>query len=154
MGVYQTGDDIWALFDLPAGRTGDTNLFSASNLNLTIFSEKEIPPKVADCLIGITPKIGYEQLGIFAYPLGACLLVAVFITLEKLFSLRRGVTFPRKVEKALLRENFLTKNGNEDLLQNGLCMWRFMKASEDTIRAYARLEISAMERGMFCWKLS
>ena len=150
LGVYQTGDDIWALFDLPAGRTGDTNLFSASNLNLTIFSEKEIPPKVADCLVGITPKIGYEQLGIFAYPLGACLLVAVFITLEKLFSLRRGVTFPRKVEKALLRGEFPDKKW-----KRGSAAERIVhvavheKASEDTIRAYARLEMSAMERGMF-----
>jgi biopolymer transport protein ExbB len=150
LGVYQTGDDIWALFDLPAGRAGGTSLFSASNLNLTIFSEKEIPKKLADCLIGITPKIGYEQMGIFAYPLGACLLVAVFITLERLFSLRRGITFPRKVEKALLRGEFPSKKW-----KRGSAAERIVhvavheKASEDTIRSYARLEMSAMERGMF-----
>ena len=150
LGVYQTKGDIWALFDLPAGRTMDTDLFSVSNLNLTIFSEKEISKKVADCLIGITPKIGYEQLGIFAYPLGACLFIAVFITLERLFSLRRGVTFPRKVEKALLRGEFPDKKW-----KRGSAAERIVhvavheKASEDTIRAYARLEMSAMERGMF-----
>jgi biopolymer transport protein ExbB len=150
LGVYQTEGDIWALFDLPAGKVEDTNLFSVSNLNLTIFSEKEISKKVADCLIGITPKIGYEQLGIFAYPLGACLFIAVFITLERLFSLRRGVTFPRKVEKALLRGEFPDKKW-----KRGSAAERIVhvavheKASEDTIRAYARLEMSAMERGMF-----
>jgi biopolymer transport protein ExbB len=150
LGVYQTGDDIWALFDLPAGKAGDTDLFSVSNLNLTIFSEKKIPQKVADCLVGPTPQIGYEQLGIFAYPLGVCLLITVFITLERLFSLRRGVTFPRKVEKALLRGEFPDKKW-----KRGSAAERIVhvavheKASEDTIRAYARLEMSAMERGMF-----
>ena len=72
LGVYQTDEEVWALYDLPVGKAGDTDLFSVSNLNLTIYSEKEIPQKVADCLVGLTPKIGYEQLGIFAYPLGAC----------------------------------------------------------------------------------
>jgi len=150
LGVYQTEDDIWALFDLPVGKAGHTDLFSVSNLNLTIFSENEIPVKVSDALVGLSSRIGYEQLGIFAYPLGACLLIAVFITLERLFSLRRGVTFPRKVEKALLRGEFPNKKW-----KRGSAAERIVhvavheKASEVTIRAYARLEMSAMERGMF-----
>ena len=150
LGVYQTEGYIWALFDLPVEKAGDTDLFSVSNLNLTIFSEKKIPQKVTDCLVGTTPQIGYEQLGIFAYPLGTCLLIAVFITSERFLSLRRGVTFPRKVEKALLRGEFPDKKW-----KRGSAAERIVhvavheKASEDTIRAYARLEISAMERGMF-----
>ena len=150
LGIYQTQEDVWALFDLPAGKTEETDLFTVSNLNLTIFSENEIPAKVADTLVGLSPRIGYEQLGIFAYPLGICLLIAVFITLERLFSLRRGVTFPRKVEKALLRGEFPDKKW-----KRGSAAERIVhvavheKASEDTIRAYARLEMSAMERGMF-----
>ena len=150
LGVYQTEEEVWALYDLPGGKTRDTNFFAASNLNLTIFSENEIPVKVSDTLVGLSPRIGYEQLGIFAYPLGACLLIAVFITLERLFSLRREVTFPRKVEKALLRGEFPDKKW-----KRGSAAERIVhvavheKASEDTIRAYARLEMSAMERGMF-----
>jgi biopolymer transport protein ExbB len=150
LGIYQTDEDVWALYDLPVGKAGHTDLFSVSNLNLTIFSENEIPVKVSDALVGLSSRIGYEQLGIFAYPLGACLLIAVFITLERLFSLRRGVTFPRKVEKALLRGEFPNKKW-----KRGSAAERIVhvavheKASEDTIRAYARLEISAMERGMF-----
>ena len=150
LGIYQTVEDVWALYDLPAGQTEKTDLFTVSNLNLTIFSENEIPIKVSDALISLSPRISYEQLGIFAYPLGACLLIAVFITLERLFSLRRGVTFPRKVEKALLRGEFPSKKW-----KRGSAAERIVhvavheKASEDTIRAYARLEMSAMERGMF-----
>ena len=150
LGIYQTDEDVWALYDLPAGKTEKTDLFAVSNLNLTIFSENEIPIKVSDALISLSPRISYEQLGIFAYPLGACLLIAVFITLERLFSLRRVVTFPRKVEKALLRGEFPNKKW-----KRGSAAERIVhvavheKASEDTIRAYARLEMSAMERGMF-----
>jgi len=150
LGVYQTDEEVWALYDLPVGKAGDTDLFSVSNLNLTIYSEKEIPKKVADCLVGLTPKIGYEQLGIFAYPLCACLLIAVFITLERFFSLRRGVTFPRKVEKALLRGEFPDKKWKRGSAAERIVHVAVHEnASKDTIRAYARLEVSAMERGMF-----
>ena len=150
LGVYQTEEEVWALYDLPVGKAGDTDLFSVSNLNLTIYSEKEIPKKVADCLVGLTPKIGYEQLGIFAYPLCACLLIAVFITLERFFSLRRGVTFPRKVEKALLRGEFPDKKWKRGSAAERIVHVAVHEnASKDTIRAYARLEVSAMERGMF-----
>jgi biopolymer transport protein ExbB len=150
LGVYQTEDDIWALFDLPAGKAAEADLFTVSNFNLTIFSENEISPKVADCLVGLTPKIGHEQLGIFAYPLGACLIIAVFITLERLVSLRRGVTFPRKVEKALLRGEFPDKKWKRgSAAERIVYVAVHERASDDTIRSYARLEISAMERGMF-----
>jgi len=150
LGVYQTEEEVWALYDLPVGKAGDTDLFAVSNLNLTIYSEKEIPKKVADCLVGLTPKIGYEQLGIFAYPLCACLLIAVFITLERFFSLRRGVTFPRKVEKALLRGEFPDKKWKRGSAAERIVHVAVHEnASKDTIRAYARLEVSAMERGMF-----
>ena len=150
LGIYQADEHVWSLYDLPVGKSVETKLLSLSNLNLTIFSENEIPRKVAGCLVGLTPKIGYGQLGIFAYPLGACFIIAVFISLERLFSLRRGVTFPRKVETALLRGEFPNKKW-----KRGSAAERIVhvavheKASEDTIRAYARLEMSAMERGMF-----
>ena len=150
LGVYQTEEEVWALYDLPVGKTEKTDLFTVSNLNLTIFSENEIPVKVSDALVGLSPRIGYEQLGNFAFPLGTCLLIAVFITLERLFSLRRGVTFPRKVEKALLRGEFPDKKWKRGSAAERIVHVAIHeKASEDTIRAYARLEMSAMERGMF-----
>jgi biopolymer transport protein ExbB len=150
LGVYQTEQEVWALYDLPLGKTGETDLFTESNLNLTIFSENEIPLKVENALVGLSPRIGYQQLGIFAYPLGACLLITLFITLERLFSLRRGVTFPRKVEKALLRGEFPDKKWKRGSTAERIVhVAVHEKASEDTIRAYARLEMSAMERGMF-----
>ncbi|MDA8807186.1 hypothetical protein N9N55_08170, partial [Opitutales bacterium] len=102
LGVYAHKNVQWALFDLPSNYSVKTTLQHSSNLNLHIFSKTEVPDELTNSLKSLSPQIGYEQLGIFAYPLGICLVLSVFITLERIFSLRRGVTFPRKVEKALL----------------------------------------------------
>jgi len=150
LGVYAHKNAQWALFDLPSNYSVKTTLKHSSNLNLHIFSKTEVPDELTNSLKSLSPQIGYEQLGIFAYPLGICLVLSIFITLERIFSLRRGVTFPRKVEKALLRGEFPDKKW-----KRGSAAERIVhvavheKASEDTIRAYARLEMSAMERGMF-----
>jgi biopolymer transport protein ExbB len=86
----------------------------------------------------------------FAYPLGICLVLSIFITLERIFSLRRGVTFPRKVEKALLRGEFPDKKWKRGSAAERIVHVAVKEqASDDTITAYARLEIAAMERGMF-----
>jgi len=150
LGVYAHKNAQWALFDLPSNYSVKTTLKHSSNLNLHIFSKTEVPDELTNSLKSLSPQIGYEQLGIFAYPLGICLVLSIFITLERIFSLRRGVTFPRKVEKALLQGEFPDKKW-----KRGSAAERIVhvavheKASEDTIRAYARLEMSAMERGMF-----
>ena len=150
LGVYAHKNVQWALFDLLNNHSVKTNLEHASNLNLHIFSKTAVPDELANSLKSLSPQIGYEQLGIFAYPLGICLVISVFITLERIFSLRRGVTFPRKVEKALLRGEFPDKKW-----KRGSAAERIVhvavneKASVETITAYARLEIAAMEKGMF-----
>ena len=70
--------------------------------------------------------------------------------MERIFSLRRGVTFPRKVEKALLRGEFPDKKWKRGSAAERIVHVAVKEqASDDTITAYARLEIAAMERGMF-----
>ncbi|MEK9773202.1 MAG: hypothetical protein VW576_06510, partial [Opitutae bacterium] len=109
LGVYQSNQIEWALFDLPLSYDFETTLSHVSNQNLHIVAEKQIPLSLSEPLKILSPQIGYKQLGIFAYPLGICLVFSIFITLERLFSLRRGITFPRKVEKALLVGEFPNK---------------------------------------------
>ena len=150
LGVYAHKNVQWALFDLPNNHSVKTNLEHASNLNLHIFSKTAVPVELANSLKSLSPQIGYEQLGIFAYPLGVCLVLSIFISLERLFSLRRGVTFPRKVEKALLRGEFPDKKWKRGSAAERIVHVAVKEqASDDTITAYARLEIAAMERGMF-----
>ena len=66
------------------------------------------------------------------------------------FLLRRGITFPRKVERALLIGEFPGKKWKQGSAAERIVHVAINeKASEDTLRAYAKLEVSAMERGMF-----
>ena len=150
LGVYDHKNVQWALFDLPSNYSVKTMLQHSSNLNLHIFSKTEVPDELTNSLKSLSPQIGYEQLGIFAYPLGICLVLSVFITFERIFSLRRGVTFPRKVEKALLRGEFPDKKWKRGSAAERIVHVAVKEqASDETVTAYARLEIAAMERGMF-----
>ena len=150
LGVYTHDNHTWALFDLPLDQAVATDLQHVSHTNLHIFSEKELPQVLIDTFLRVPPELGYKQLGFFAYPLGACLILSIFITLERLFSLRRGVTFPRKVEKALLVGEFPNKKWKKGSAAERIVhVAVHEKASEETLHAYARLEIAAMERGLF-----
>ncbi len=150
LGVYSQDDVPWALFDLPKPHQFDSSFKHYSNQNLHIVSEKEVPESVILSLNKLSPQIGYEQLGIFAYPLALCLILSTFITLERLFALRRGVTFPRKVEKALLNGEFPNKKWKQGSAAERIVHVAIHEnASEETLRTYAKLEVSAMERGMF-----
>ena len=150
LGIYQLGNTVWALYDLPAGFSFDEGLFHSSNLNLHILSKEEIPSIVVTSLQSLTPQIGLRQLGVFAYPLALCMVITVFVSVERLFSLRRGATFPRKVQKALLQGEFPNKKWKKGSAAERIVHVAVNeKASEETIRAYARLEIATMERGMY-----
>ena len=150
LGIYKSGTVEWALFDLPVDYNASITMEYAFNRNLYIVSGKPTPKKILGVLNTLTPKIGYEQLGIFIYPLGLCLVIALFVIFERLFSLRRGLTFPRKVEKALLSGEFPSKNWKLGSAAERIVHVSINeKASEETLRTYAKLEVSAMERGMF-----
>ena len=122
LGLYVIEEIELALFDLPLDYNVSFALNYISNKNLYLLSEQPIPSEVVQALNSLSPSLGYEQLGIFVYPLGACLIISIFITLERLFSLRRGVTFPRKVEKLFLAVSSRIKNGNKAQLRKELSM--------------------------------
>jgi len=150
LGIYTHENVEWALFDLPDDYSVNTSLKHSNNQNLHIFSETEISDALSNSLKSLSPKLGYEQLGIFVYPLGICLVFSIFITLERLLSLRRGVTFPRKVERALLKGEFPSKKWKRGSAAERIVHVAVKEgASDETLHAYARLEIAAMERGMF-----
>ena len=150
LGIYQHNNTVWALYDIPFEFPVDDKLHYSSNLNLHIFSKSEIPPILVKCLQELSPRLGYEQLGFFVYPLAACFIIALFVTTERFFSLRRGATFPRKVQKALLHGEFPDKTWKKGSAAERIVHVAVKeKASEETIRAYAKLEMASMERGMF-----
>ena len=138
------------MFDLPDNYAVTTKFNVVSNRNLHIVSKQPIPKFLRKSLSNLNPHLGYEQLGFFAYPLALCLFLSIFITFERIYSLRRGLTFPRRVEKALLCGEFPDKKWKQGSAAERIVHVAINeKASEDTLRAYAKLEVSAMERGMF-----
>ena len=150
LAIYTYQDIEWALFDLPRGYTFDSKIQHLSNHNLHIVSQKPLPEILSNTFNALAPQIGYEQLGIFVYPLAICLVLSVFITIERLISLRRGLTFPRKVEKALLNGEFPNKKWKKGSAAERIVHVAIHEnASAETLQTYAKLEVTAMERGMY-----
>ena len=79
------------------------------NENLALIVRKGIQAEFIASFQELKEPLSYKQAGIFIYPLTACLLLAVFIFTERIYSLRPGLTFPRKVEKALRSGEFPNK---------------------------------------------
>ncbi|MFW5873821.1 MAG: MotA/TolQ/ExbB proton channel family protein [Verrucomicrobiota bacterium] len=88
--------------------------------------------------------------GVFIYPLAACSLLAVFITIERLLALRNSRVIPKDMVDAFVA-------GEVDRIEAGLSsvtgrivtFYRERQPDPDALNAFARLEVSRMERGIF-----
>jgi biopolymer transport protein ExbB len=127
------------------------NSFSVrNNQNLVLITEQGINHEFISLFDSLKPPLSYRQAGIFIYPLLACLLLTVFIFAERSYSLRSGLTFPRKVEKALRSGEFPNhkwkrRSSAERIVHVALRE----KPSQEALLAYSRLEIAALEKGLF-----
>jgi biopolymer transport protein ExbB len=90
--------------------------------------------------------------GIFIYPLTLCSVIAVAITFERLLALRNSRVMPNEMIQA-----FLLGHCNDSSITGemtsvaGRIIHFFNKGSGDAeaLKAFARLEVSRMERGIF-----
>lgn len=88
--------------------------------------------------------------GIFLYPLAACSFVAVFITLERLLALRNGRVLPRRMVEAFLAgEADRIEADDASVAGRIVRFYRERSPDPDALHAFARLEVSRMERGIF-----
>ena len=155
-GIYQGDDFKFVLFDLPGG----VNLADLDDQNesITFFKNQNLMllgigqnarPYIA-ILEKLKQPLSVTQLGLFIYPLGICLLMAVFISFERIYSLRSGLTFPRKVAKALNNGEFPDRKWKKHSAAERI-VWVATREnpSIDSLRSYSRLEIASMERGLF-----
>ncbi len=86
--------------------------------------------------------------GIFIYPLGLCSLVAVFIIIERLISLRMSKVIPRRIEKSLYEGKIPEVKGNSSAGRI-VAFSKSANADAEALKAFAQLEITKLERGMF-----
>lgn len=155
VGVFQFDETMFAIYALKGGNDLDTDDQNGTlevfvNGNLMLITNKKYNQQVVETFESLRPSLSYRQAGLFVYPLGICLLVAVFVITERVYALRRGLTFPRKVEKALMSGEFPDKRWKKrSAAERIVFVAVHEKPSPDSLKAYARLEVAALEQGLF-----
>jgi biopolymer transport protein ExbB len=92
----------------------------------------------------------FSNAGIFIYPLALCSVVAVFITFERLIVLRSSRVMPAAMANAFLCGRFEGVSTDQASVAGRIvAFYQSRQPDADSLKAYARLEVSRMERGIF-----
>ncbi len=88
--------------------------------------------------------------GIFVYPLVVCSFIAVFITIERLFALHDSKVIPHHMADAFVEGDMdQVEPDLKSVTGRILTFYRERNPDPEALNAFARLEVSAMERGIF-----
>jgi biopolymer transport protein ExbB len=85
--------------------------------------------------------------GLLKYPLGICSALAVFIIFERAYALRRTAILPQDLVDAVMTGKPLV-GGRHTVLARIVEFADQHKNEEDAIKAFARLEVNRMQRGV------
>ncbi len=85
--------------------------------------------------------------GLLIYPLGLCSVLAVFIICERLYALRQAAILPDDLVDAVMQGKAYA-GGRHSVLARVLDYAQAHRTDPDAVKAFARLEINRMERGM------
>lgn len=88
-----------------------------------------------------------KEAGLLAYPLGLCSIVAVFIICERAYALRSGAIIPVDLADSVL-SNQPTTGGTHSALGRIIGFVDRHPGDMEGPKAYARLEVMKMERGV------
>lgn len=88
-----------------------------------------------------------EGAGLLIYPLAVCSLAMVFIICERAYALRRTAVMPDDLVDAIVR-NRPYSGGTHSTLARILEFSEEHRHEPDAVRAFARLEINRLERGV------
>ncbi len=89
----------------------------------------------------------FKGAGLLIYPLGICSVVAAFIICERAYALRQGAVMPPDLVDAIVSGKPLV-GGNHSVLARIVDFSQEHKTDEEAVKAFARLEINRMERGV------
>ncbi|MGJ8649717.1 MAG: MotA/TolQ/ExbB proton channel family protein [Opitutaceae bacterium] len=91
-----------------------------------------------------------NNAGIFLYPLAVCSFIAVFITIERLIALRNSRVIPTHMVDAFVEGDLdKVESSMSSVTGRIVSFYRERQPDADALNAFARLEVSRMERGMF-----
>jgi biopolymer transport protein ExbB len=85
--------------------------------------------------------------GLLIYPLGLCSLIAAFIIFERLYALRKDAVIPDDLVDAIL-EAKPAQGGRHSVMARIVDYADRHKNDPEAVKAYARLQINRMERGI------
>lgn len=85
--------------------------------------------------------------GLLIYPLGICSIAMVYIICERTYALRTNVVMPQDLVDAII-QNKPYSGGRHSVLARILDFAEDSEHDEDAVKAFARLEINRMERGI------
>lgn len=90
-----------------------------------------------------------ENAGIFAWPLGLCSLLATVIIVERLFALRKSSIIPRTYEVSFAEGKIPEVGERGSVAGRILQYYHSGKLDAEQIKAFTRLQVTRMERGLF-----
>ena len=91
-----------------------------------------------------------EAADFFIYPLGVFSVVAIFVIVERILGLSSARIIPTYIVEALSNQTFSTVQGDTRSAGGRIIQyWRNSRGDHDDLKAYAQVEVSRMERGMF-----
>src|SRR6186713_1266240 len=85
--------------------------------------------------------------GLLIYPLGLCSVIAVYIIFERLYALRSAAVLPDDLVDAIV-EGRPAQGGRHSVMSRIVEFANRHKGDPEAIKAFARLEINRMERGI------
>ncbi len=89
----------------------------------------------------------FKGAGLLIYPLGLCSAAAVYIICERAYALRRAAVMPQDLVDAVIHQRPLM-GGQHTVLSRIVEFAEEHKGDEDAVKAFARLELNRMERGI------
>ena len=89
----------------------------------------------------------FKGAGLLIYPLGLCSGVAVFIIFERAYALRKAAIMPQDLVDAVVSGRPLV-GGKHTVLARIVEFAEQHANDEDAVKAFARLELNRMERGV------
>lgn len=91
-----------------------------------------------------------QGAGVFIYPLGLCSFLALYVIIERLISLRDSRIMPREISNSLV-EGKIPQTQCDLRTAAGRIIYFYKNSNPDpdALKAFAQLEMSRLERGMF-----
>ncbi|WOO41336.1 MotA/TolQ/ExbB proton channel family protein [Rubellicoccus peritrichatus] len=92
----------------------------------------------------------FTGAGVFLYPLALCSILALFIIVERLTALRTRKILPKDLVDKFVTGEVLDLDGDHDSVGGRiLFFYQLNRPDPDALKAFASLETTRLERGMF-----